>query len=216
MTQENVGAFMQKMRREKGMTQKELADILHISDKTISKWETGKGIPDVSYLENICTALGVTINELLSGQKLPPEEYPQKAEDNMLYLLQENHETKKQNRMSLLLGGILLILGVTGLFMVSGSNMTWYLDLPSLLVLACICTALTLFSGKRTKREVIPFLRKIVLPVGVCESLVAVVCVVGNVQDIPLLGANLAVCILSVLYALIAYLALLVMEQRMR
>ena len=48
MAQENVGAFMQKMRREKGMTQKELADILHISDKTISKWETGKGIPDVS------------------------------------------------------------------------------------------------------------------------------------------------------------------------
>ena len=46
MAQENVGAFMQKMRREKGMTQKELADILHISDKTISKWETGKGIPD--------------------------------------------------------------------------------------------------------------------------------------------------------------------------
>lgn len=41
MAQENVGAFMQKMRREKGMTQKELADILHISDKTISKWETG-------------------------------------------------------------------------------------------------------------------------------------------------------------------------------
>ena len=79
MAQENVGAFMQKMRREKGMTQKELADILHISDKTISKWETGKGIPDVSYLENICTALDVTINELLSGQKLPPEEYPPKS-----------------------------------------------------------------------------------------------------------------------------------------
>ena len=101
------------------------------------------------------------------------------------------------------------------LFPVSGSNMTWYLDLPSLLVLACICTALTLFSGKRTKREVIPFLRKIVLPVGICESLMAVGCVVGNVQDIPLLGANLAVCILSVLYALIAYLVLFVMEQRM-
>lgn len=49
----------------------------------------------------------------------------------MLYLLQENHETKKQNRMSLLLGGILLVLGVAGLFPVSGSNMTWYLDLPS-------------------------------------------------------------------------------------
>ncbi len=133
----------------------------------------------------------------------------------MLYLLQENHETKKQNRMSLLLGGILLVLGLAGLFPVSGSNMTWYLDLPSLLVLACICTALTLFPEKDKKRSH-TFLRKIVLPVGICESLMAVVCVVGNVQNIPLLGANLAVCILSVLYALIAYLVLFVLEQRMR
>ena len=50
MAQENVGAFMQKMRREKGMTQKELADILHISDKTISKWERGNGFPEISLL----------------------------------------------------------------------------------------------------------------------------------------------------------------------
>ena len=138
MAQENIGAFIQKMRRENEMTQKELADILHISDKTISKWETGKGMPDVSYMEDLCAALHISINELLSGEKLPPEEYPKKAEDNMLYLLQENHETKKQNRWSLILGGVLLVLGVAGVFSLSGLNMTWYLDVPSFLVLACI------------------------------------------------------------------------------
>lgn len=216
MAQENIGAFIQKMRRENEMTQKELADILHISDKTISKWETGKGMPDVSYMEDLCAALHISINELLSGEKLPPEEYPKKAEDNMLYLLQENHETKNQNRWSLILGGILLALGVAGLFMVSGLNMVWYLDMPSLLILACICVAMTLFSGKRTKREVISFLRRIVLPVGICESLVAVVCVIGNIKSTAVLGANLAVCILSILYALIAYLILFLLEQHVQ
>lgn len=216
MAQENIGAFIQKMRRENEMTQKELADILHISDKTISKWETGKGMPDVSYMEDLCVALHISINELLSGEKLPPEEYPKKAEDNMLYLLQENHETKKQNRWSLILGGVLLVLGVAGLFSLSGLNMTWYLDVPSFLVLACICVALTLFSGKRTKKEVIPFLRRIVIPVAICESMVAVICVIGNIESTIVLGANLAVCILSILYALIAYLVLFLLEQRMQ
>lgn len=216
MAQENIGAFIQKMRRENEMTQKELADILHISDKTISKWETGKGVPDVSYMGDLCAALHISINELLSGEKLPPEEYPKKAEDNMLYLLQENHETKKQNRWSLIVGGVLLVLGVSGLFLISGSNMTWYLDVPSLLVLACICVALTLFSGKRTKKEVVAFLRRIVIPVGICESLVAVVCVIGNINGMAVLGANLAVCILSILYALIVYIVLFLIEQRMQ
>ena len=78
MAQENIGAFIQKMRRENEMTQKELADILHISDKTISKWETGKGMPDVSYMGDLCGALHISINELLSGEKLPPEEYPKR------------------------------------------------------------------------------------------------------------------------------------------
>lgn len=216
MAQENIGAFIQKMRRENEMTQKELADILHISDKTISKWETGKGMPDVSYMGDLCGALHISINELLSGEKLQPEEYPKKAEDNMLYLLQENHETKKQNSWSLILGGVLLVLGVAGLFSLSGLNMTWYLDVPSFLVLACICVALTLFSGKRTKKEVIPFLRRIVIPVAICESLVAVICVIGNIESTIVLGANLAVCILSILYALIAYLVLFLLEQRMQ
>ena len=105
---------------------------------------------------------------------------------------------------------------MAGLFSLSGLNMTWYLDVPSFLVLACICVALTLFSGKRTKKEVIPFLRRIVIPVAICESLVAVICVIGNIESTIVLGANLAVCILSILYALIAYLVLFLLEQRMQ
>ena len=62
----------------------------------------------------------------------------------------------------------------------------------------------------------IPFLRRIVIPVAICESLVAVICVIGNIESTIVLGANLAVCILSILYALIAYLVLFLLEQHMQ
>lgn len=95
MAQENIGAFIQKMRRENEMTQKSCRYPAHQRQDNL-KMETGKGMPDVSYMEDLCAALHISINELLSGEKLPPEEYPKKAEDNMLYLLQENHETKNK------------------------------------------------------------------------------------------------------------------------
>lgn len=215
MEQEMIGAFLQKSRREKGMTQKELADTLHISDKTISKWETGKSMPDVVYMENICEALGITINELLSGQKILPEEYPKKADDNMLSLLQENCETKKQNRKSIIVGGILLILSLVSLFSMMDAAFNWYLDLPSLLIFVSINVALGLLTCRRKQREVIPFLRKTVLPVGISESLISAVCIVGNVSDVSVMAANFAVGLLPVIYALITYLVLLVMEQSM-
>ena len=84
MAQENVGAFMQKMRREKGMTQKELADILHISDKTISKWERGNGFPEISLLLPLCNELDLSVNELLTGERISETEYREKADQKKI------------------------------------------------------------------------------------------------------------------------------------
>jgi len=67
MKQENIGAFVANLRKDKGWTQKELASQLGVSDKAISKWETGKGLPDMGMLIPLSEALGVTIDELLSG-----------------------------------------------------------------------------------------------------------------------------------------------------
>jgi len=69
MKQENVGAFVANLRKDKGWTQKELASQLGVSDKAISKWETGKGLPDMGMLIPLSEVLGVTIDELLSGKK---------------------------------------------------------------------------------------------------------------------------------------------------
>ena len=63
------GAFIAQLRREQGLTQKELADKLNITDKAVSKWETAKGFPDVKLLEPLAQALGVSLVELMQGKR---------------------------------------------------------------------------------------------------------------------------------------------------
>ncbi len=63
------GAFVAQMRKEQGITQKELADRLNVTDKAVSKWETGKGFPDVKLLEPLAQALGVSLVELMQGKR---------------------------------------------------------------------------------------------------------------------------------------------------
>ena len=70
MNQYVTGSAVKSLRLKQNLTQKELADTLMVSDKTISKWETGKGYPDVSLLEPLAAALGVSVAELLSGEKI--------------------------------------------------------------------------------------------------------------------------------------------------
>jgi len=70
MNQYVTGAVIRELREKSNLTQSELANILNVSDKTISKWETGKGYPDISLLEHIAGAFGISITELLSGNAI--------------------------------------------------------------------------------------------------------------------------------------------------
>lgn len=65
-----TGSTIKKLREDKGITQNELAQILNVSDKTVSKWETGKGYPDITLIEPICKALNVSVMELISGDEI--------------------------------------------------------------------------------------------------------------------------------------------------
>ena len=87
MDQVQIGLFIAELRKEQGLTQQQLADRLDISNKTVSKWETGKGLPDVGLMLPLCGLLGISVNELLSGQRLAEDRYREKAEENMLHLL---------------------------------------------------------------------------------------------------------------------------------
>ena len=89
MNQIKIGRFIAKMRKKQSYTQRQLADILGLSDKTISKWETGSGLPEVSLMMPLCDALRININELLSGECLTDADYKKKAEENMMDLVKE-------------------------------------------------------------------------------------------------------------------------------
>lgn len=87
-----TGQFIAKIRKEKEMTQRQLAEELCISDKTVSKWETGKGMPEVSLMLPLCEALGISVNELLSGERLSKENYKERAEENIVNLISEKQD----------------------------------------------------------------------------------------------------------------------------
>lgn len=95
MEQNKIGKFISVMRKQIGLTQRELGDIIGVSDKTVSKWECGNGIPEVSLMMPICEALRINLNELYSGEKLTDADYKMKAEENMMNLVKEKEEIKK-------------------------------------------------------------------------------------------------------------------------
>lgn len=96
MNQMVTGKFIASERKRKGYTQRQLADLLQISDKTVSKWERGNGFPEVSLLLPLCNELDITVNELLSGERVSEEDYQKKAEENMVNMIQEREENKKK------------------------------------------------------------------------------------------------------------------------
>ena len=119
MDQIKIGKFIADERKRKGYTQKQLSEKLAISDKTISKWERGNGFPEVSLLLPLCNELEITVNELLSGERVSEEEYLKKAEENMVNLVREALESKKKIVLSAMVAGLTIIAAVP-LFILSG------------------------------------------------------------------------------------------------
>ena len=89
MNQEKIGKFILKLRKEKKMTQKELADKLNVTDRAVSHWENGRRLPDVTLYKPICEMFDITVNELLSGERLSKEESINKADENLIILTKE-------------------------------------------------------------------------------------------------------------------------------
>lgn len=95
MDQIKTGCFIAQCRKEKNMTQRELADKVGVSDKAVSKWETGRGMPETGCMAPLCAALGISINELLAGERIPEEKYRERAEENMAVLAETKEDMKK-------------------------------------------------------------------------------------------------------------------------
>lgn len=90
-----IGNFIAKCRKDKGLTQKELADKLDLSEKTICKRERGGGFPDVNLILSLCKVLEIDVNELLTSEKLDNETYRKKADENLVYLMDKTNPKVK-------------------------------------------------------------------------------------------------------------------------
>ena len=116
MDQQKIGKFIAKLRKEKGFTQRELAEKLLLTEKSVSKWECGKCLPDVSTMIPLCEILEISINELLSGEKINENQYKRLAEENLLKQAKREDQDSKLKLFSsiatALLGTIILVLCV--------------------------------------------------------------------------------------------------------
>ena len=121
MNQEKVGKFIAKLRKEKNMTQQELANKLNITDRAVSHWENGRSMPDAGIMLELCKILNVNVNELLSAKKISQETYSERAEEN---LLEMKREIESQNRRIFILNKIIINLVVI-IFIVIGLAATF-------------------------------------------------------------------------------------------
>lgn len=126
MDQIRIGKFIAESRKSRNLTQRQLADTLSISDKTISKWECGKGLPEVSLMLPLCAALDITVNDLLSGEKVSSTDYHKKAEGNMINLMKENEENRKRMALSIITG-VITIIAVCALVVIAS-----FINLPAI------------------------------------------------------------------------------------
>ena len=155
MDQEKIGKFISSCRKETGLTQAALADKLGITDRAVSKWETGKSLPDASIMIELCNLLGITVNELLTGEHITMDDYKNKAEANLLEM-----RLKVEQRDKLLLKTEKIMIGVaipfyaalilTGAYVCKGGNILLGI---LLIVMAIILVAVLAAMGLKIEHE---------------------------------------------------------------
>jgi transcriptional regulator with XRE-family HTH domain len=143
MNQVKIGKFIAQCRKNKNMTQAELAEKLNITDRAISKWETGKGMPDSSIMLELCNELDITVNELLSGEEIEMDNYNKIAEENLLEF-KKIDETKNKMLLQLeVIIGILVLIAFLGVVLLTNifvENQTYISSI-------CICSFIIFFIG---------------------------------------------------------------------
>ena len=112
MNQEKIGKFILKLRKDKRMTQQELADKLNVTDRAVSHWENGRSIPDVALFKPICEIFDISVNELISGEKLTKDKLIKQSDENIINTLKDSdkHKRKSKSIIVILTIGIVILL----------------------------------------------------------------------------------------------------------
>lgn len=105
MDQYKIGRFIAENRKQKNMTQEMLGEKLGVTNKTVSRWETGKYMPDLDTIPVLCDELDISVNELLCGERLN-DNYNKQADDNIMGVFAVNKKTRRQKQIGDLLTGV--------------------------------------------------------------------------------------------------------------
>lgn len=143
MNNNKTGALIADLRRQINWTQSDLAQKLGVTDKAVSRWETGRGFPDVSLLRPMSEMLGVTVNELILGERINPEAQTASADDTILTTMMDSSRRIERlvNGLLFTLGGVLLVIAL--LFL--GYDTSWVAIFSTLGVLILAAGVLRLF-----------------------------------------------------------------------
>lgn len=141
MNQVKIGKFISQCRKNKKLTQAQLAEKLNITDRAISKWETGKGMPDSSIMLDLCKILGINVNELLSGEVIKMENYDLKAEENLIELKKQKEDSDRNMlRLELIIGYISSLSFLILVFVAS------FIEMPSIVRILLIIFGSIIFA----------------------------------------------------------------------
>lgn len=243
MDQIKIGKFIAEMRKEQNLTQIDLAEQLGISNKTISKWECGNGMPDYAVMESLCEILNINVNELLSGERLPSKDYNKKAEENMMNLIQESSEKKMWPRFESFTAilGIMALLAIVVLMILSCGGVAAianFIDVPSafyVLLSSFIGLAISglwkdfwkafrlawgnqgMIDVSQVKKSMLAVKTEMLALVfcGLIMSCVGVVEFLRRLSDPEMIGPIMAVIFLSIFYGLLFSLCLLPVRARL-
>lgn len=120
MDQVKIGKFIADCRRKANLTQIQLAEKLDITDRAISKWETGKSLPDSSIMLELCGLLGITANDLLSGEVVTMDNYNKNLENNLLEMVKQKEEADKRLLKLEIILGIVAVLPLIAAAVIAG------------------------------------------------------------------------------------------------
>ena len=110
MEQIKIGHFITACRKEKELTQEQIAEKLNVSVNAVSKWERGLNLPDYANMQNLCDILGVSVNEFFAGEHLESNEVEKQAEKNILDVLKISSAKNKKSKLLMLIIGILSVI----------------------------------------------------------------------------------------------------------
>lgn len=112
MDQVKIGKFIAQCRKKENLTQLQLAEKLNITDRAVSKWETGKALPDSSLMLALCSILKITVNDLLSGEVITMENYNKELENKLVEMVKQKEQSDKRLLRMEIVTGVICILSL--------------------------------------------------------------------------------------------------------